>query len=626
MKTWRRLPAAGVCVLAAFALTVPDGPAQPKKRAWKDVGDWFEPTPPALRGKMADRIRTLSGAVQIKGDDHIGYKAIKALALLQALPFLRAEGGKGERSHADAKNQVKLLFKDVAAVVYPEYSPELAGEGPALPNATLTVLGLRERLMKPAREGGVDGGVNYAVPFVLLLSEMVASGGLAVGPEGSDGSAGDRAARPFFKPASPALRLGIARLATLLLASGQDDVLDAPVEKGVLWTYGSFSRTISCLSKSSTVLFGLAAAANLGIGDYDDKDFAFKFHPTVGGNLTAAAFKNRLNDVLWHCVFSLTELPAPAAGSFPESAHLGIAGLDVLKRAVATPDKDHASPPAPTQGLDLKALEDQPVDVTRYRVLYATRPDEDRRPRAVMRIQFSPDIPPLEQPYAFYRYHPCYGGYKGYHTASAAFILCTAMRLLGMRLDELPFGATLGTRYQVARAEKGKDRWTLKAAPDGGRAFEITPDLGRKYTQRKVVEPATGQELPVELRVGQALNAAVAMLTRREVPARKEEARRRLARGMPPAGAKAGETQAWHSALTLAGYERTFAGMCVYGILKTALGTHRDHHYALGPWVWWHDVAEDLIATDYANTSGNTELILATLARAFRPTFPRPAD
>ena len=66
--------------------------------------------------------------------------------------------------------------------------------------------------------------------------------------------------------------------------------------------------------------------------------------------------------------------------------------------------------------------------------------------------------------------------------------------------------------------------------------------------------------------------------------------------------------------------------MDLYGILKTALGTHRDHHYASGPWVWWHDVAEELVATEYANASGNAELILATLARVFRPTFPRPAD
>ncbi len=653
MHRSRYLPPILSAVLALLPLSAllsaqKETPAAP---AWKNITDWTDPSPKELQEKIRNRIGELVAKIEVnplpvtvkvggKDEerwDNVGYLAVKGLALLQALPHL------DEKQHAIAKNGVNAAFKRIAEVVYPEYYPEHINRKDA-PSLSPSVLSLRWRLMrgrnysaswKPGSppdlsdterptKGGEAVGVNYAVPFILLLTEMIASGGLNAKPYGQDNPEDDRAARPFFKPASAKLRLGIARLTCLLLADGADQgetpresdkaEIHTALKAGSLHSYNFLGRSPAetCLSKSSTAMFGLRAAFNLGVMDYEKEAFLFHF---ANQPVTKQHFRDRFNDALWHALFILTELNNPEIGDISEPDHVGVLGAEGLSRLIARDKKSRT----PTQGLDLQAMKDQPIDLTRYRVLYATKGG-----RTVLRVQYSESKSALKVPYAAYRYHPYVGSYKGYHTASAAYVMASASGMLGVLMDQLAEKKSIGAAYRVTREAAARcslSQFEFKQ-PKATRTFTVTPAPTRRYVRHQFMDNVSKKELEVNTRVAQALNGAVAMMTRRKPESAMGEDTPRALRRDDKGGKPDFSDNRWQQGLCLSG-DRAYAGMGFYGLLKAALATHRDHQFVFGPWPWWKDVAEELCQADYL-TSGNAsrELAIITLTRSFRPTYP----
>jgi hypothetical protein len=559
--------AAGV---TAFLCTAGAATQPAAKPDWSRVIDWREPIDAKHRTLLGEGIKLRTRAVLElavpASRQCLEMEALQAAALMQALPFL-AQGGAADdpKLFAAAKSGALSRAKKVMDRLLPEYAVKQ--------KAIMSIPKLAEAI--PATS-------SYRVPMVLIMLENFFAGSTAQVYE-KQPDTGDRPFRPAFVPPLDAQR-GIARLAWLLLINGAPG---KQLPEGCLWEYSGFapSPEKTCFSKSGTVVIGLRAALNLGVADYPEAAFAFDIDGQ-GTKCSRKQFRDRLADVLTHCVLTTVRLPENPAD---DKAAIGIVGFDLYRKF-------------DTRRLE-KAAPGPSLDVTQYRTVYATSDKGER----LVSVDFGKHLPPLPEAMreAAYRYQP-HGqwAYGAYHTASAAYVLVTAANALPMLLPKP--GETVGAYYVIT--PDGDERWKVSIP---GKAVETLRTGGGPWTGLQI------GDLPINQRITQCLNFVVRVLTKVEA-----SGERALNDDGPKGGVKVFDQ---FLSLEAAAYGVYFRGICCYGILK--LGLALGEPDMLGPWPYYRDFCKVMADATYTGRHNdywaNDEFAILLLTRSYRPLFGR---
>ena len=485
------------------------------------------------------------------------FRALQALALMQALPFL-AEGGEvsDRKLFESAKALSRTAVNKVLEDSLPEYWETVkematAKEGdPYDPSSAWTV---REKLYTDRA---------YSIPVLLMCLEYYFAGGLEIAYEKGRHRT-DRPARPSFRPIGRA-ELGIARLTALLLmpgvssVAGEDkystQVFDVPLKGGAIWQYRLLGAApdLSCCHKSGFAMMGLRAALNLGLLEFDEKAFKFPFDGKAP--LGQERFRNRLADVLTHCVLTILSVPNELTDA---KNSIGVTGFESYKRLDASRTE---KVPAISDG-------SRSIDLSKYRALYGSNAGG----RRILSVEYAESLPglPTDTPReAAYRYLPGDGFRFGtYHTASAAYILATAANALPLLLPS--DGGAVGKQYTITSS--GKDKWSVKV--DGG-SHEISLDPSRPFSPIVVDSKSVGE------RVTQCLNFVVRLMS-----SGGPKGERMLDRTKAE---KAG-CETWEAVLSLepGGHQALNRGICCFGILKLGLAVGQPDVF--GPWPYYRD-------------------------------------
>lgn len=591
-------------VMFAAASACAAGPAP----TWTNVTPWGRPVSGPQQARSAARIVQFAAIVLQDSSEakfaeqrHMnsdGYRAMQALALMQALPYLNDTTSP---KYADVKQRAAELSNGVIQRTMPEFWKELE---PSSPKLVPDVMGEKSYL------SGTDvGRKNYATPIILMMVEYRLAGGLQVAPlkqtTPSNAPAAsqpyDRSGRIGLNP-SLAAKQGIARMMCGVLASGEE-FPPKEIQPKSLWEYTSFGLgpEKTCYSKSSTAVFGLRAAWNMAGSPLEFPPEAFKFSYNGTGQISRENLVDALADALFQSVLCTTEVEV-LGGALNSDQRLGLVGQDAYQALFA--EKKVSRNPAEVFA--------EPFDVLKYRTLHAVN---DGRP--IYRIQYA-NVEGLRergQPeVAMYRYLPHAGNYGAYHTASAAYVNVTCANLCVQLISGMPLGNSIGKTHRI---ERDSDRsWKVETRYPGAAPRRFTIELDeapRKYTAL-VVKDAMGRELPINDRIAAALNATVMMLTNSVAPDK--------VRGLETSGAPA----AWQRSITLGdgAHPNTLVGFASYGVMKACLAC--GHSESLGPWPWKEDLAKAVCdSADFTQPSdtGNPAFGLLILTDAYRPIFPQ---